>query len=839
MAIAFDAASGGNVNPSTSLTVSHTCTGADRVLFVAVVGDRTDIVTGVTYAGTAMSLVDKIHPLGDETSRWLYLYALTAPSTGANNIVASASSSCYLEINAASYTGVSQSGQPDAYASASGQSNSVTTTADNSWVVGAQVDVAGAITAGSGTTLRNTVLVAAIGDSGSAVTPAGSKTLTFAGPGTNDGIIVASFAPASGGDTTAPTLTSPTGTATGATTGSGTVSTDEGNGTLYYIATINSTETAAYVKSNGATQSISSTGSKNVSFSGLSAYTTYYAHYVHRDAAGNDSSRVSSSSFTTDGTITVSSPVQYKVHQRSGSTGPIAISGTYAGAPTNIEASFNGGSYATIAASPTGGTFSGTLSSQAQGQGTLTVRFSNQTSISATVADVGIGDVFVVAGDSIAEGRGTNAQSYSHATLKAAKYTQADAWGNGNDGIDTGTSNGSHWPLLATQIMASQGVPVAFISCGTGSTDVAGSDNQWVDGNSAYVEMEAQVSGSGVNGVRGVLMHLGPNAVINASTLSQATYNTAIDDLAADIATDLPGAPKLCIGIFGEVTAGSPPDRRAAIDNLRAAIIQAHGDNANIKPGPCLIDQDYSDGVHPASDTELQAVAARWWLALSETYYSGSGGRGPRLSLARWNGARNQLTVFFDRALKTGLTFGAGAWAVKDNGSAMTVSSVSYHGTNANAVILSTSAAATGGAGTTTLSLGSSNDAAGVVIPKSTDISMPSGSAVQLPAEPILAATVGEAPTINVTLTSDGSTPVASASSLKWAWFDQATPDAFAAPTDKGASESTDGSGALAITLGNSAKVSGEVGWLIVTNSDGTTTQSPAHKAFSGPVAIS
>lgn len=104
---------------------------------------------------------------------------------------------------------------------------------------------------------------------------------------------------ANAADTTAPTLTSPTGTSTGTTTASGTVTTDEANGILYALATINATETAATVKASANTQAITTTGSKSVSFTGLTASTTYYAHYVHRDAAGNDSTRVSSASFTT------------------------------------------------------------------------------------------------------------------------------------------------------------------------------------------------------------------------------------------------------------------------------------------------------------------------------------------------------------------------------------------------------------------------------------------------------------------------------------------------------------------------------------------------------------
>ncbi|MEO7494713.1 MAG: hypothetical protein ABIT83_17505 [Massilia sp.] len=111
--------------------------------------------------------------------------------------------------------------------------------------------------------------------------------------------LVIAVKPAAAADTTAPTLTSPTGTSSGTTTANGAVTTNEGNGTLYYLASTNATETASTVKASGLTLAISSTGSKSVSLTGLTSATTYYLHFVHRDAAGNDSSRVSSASFTT------------------------------------------------------------------------------------------------------------------------------------------------------------------------------------------------------------------------------------------------------------------------------------------------------------------------------------------------------------------------------------------------------------------------------------------------------------------------------------------------------------------------------------------------------------
>lgn len=107
-----------------------------------------------------------------------------------------------------------------------------------------------------------------------------------------------------GGDTTAPILSTPTGTKTGSTTASGTVSTDEGNGTLYFYASTNATETAATIKASGDSQAVSATGSQAVSFTTLSPSTVYYAHYVHDDAATNESNVANSISFTTDAATT-------------------------------------------------------------------------------------------------------------------------------------------------------------------------------------------------------------------------------------------------------------------------------------------------------------------------------------------------------------------------------------------------------------------------------------------------------------------------------------------------------------------------------------------------------
>jgi len=118
------------------------------------------------------------------------------------------------------------------------------------------------------------------------------------------------FALVSSSDTTAPTLTSASVTAVGTTTGTGNVTTDEANGTLYSIVSTsatapsvaqiqagqNHTGAAAVWSSN---QAVSSTGAKTFSITGLTVGTTYYTHFQHKDAANNNSTVVTSTQFTT------------------------------------------------------------------------------------------------------------------------------------------------------------------------------------------------------------------------------------------------------------------------------------------------------------------------------------------------------------------------------------------------------------------------------------------------------------------------------------------------------------------------------------------------------------
>lgn len=93
--------------------------------------------------------------------------------------------------------------------------------------------------------------------------------------------------------------------------------------------------------------------------------------------------------------------------------------------------------------------------------------------------------------------------------------------------------------------------------------------------------------------------------------------------------------------------------------------------------------------------------------------------------------------------------------------------------------------------------------------------------------------------TVAFALTTNGTSPAADLSGLKWAFFDEVTPNLFNAPTAQGTGASTDSSGTISITITGTSLTAGQIGWLILTDSNGTITQNPPAKAFSGPVVIS
>lgn len=140
MAVAHDVDSVANSGASAvaSLTWSHTCTGSDLLLVVGLSWTVSSTTMSVTYNGVSMTA----GPGGqtDTTSSYhTEIFYLVNPAPGANDIVATPSSSAAIYGGAVSLTGVDQATPIPAHNESSGsgfgaQALSVVTTVANSWV---------------------------------------------------------------------------------------------------------------------------------------------------------------------------------------------------------------------------------------------------------------------------------------------------------------------------------------------------------------------------------------------------------------------------------------------------------------------------------------------------------------------------------------------------------------------------------------------------------------------------------------------------------------------------------------------------------------------------------
>lgn len=323
----------------------------------------------------------------------------------------------------------------------------------------------------------------------------------------------------------------------------------------------------------------------------------------------------------------LSSPQPWQTFQRSGSTGSITIRGWTDLSDEDIEASFNGGAYQTIATSVMPGFFEGVLTGQAIGTGTLTVRGKTTTAKASTVANVQVGDNFVVAGQSNASGRGANLQTYTPSGgKKAALFTNAYRWTELLDPSDTNfnqidavsnedpatpLTKGSVWPLVATSYISTNSQPLAFVPTALGGTSITqwlpGTDHQ--DRTTLYGAMVYRALQLG--GVKAALWWHGETDA--AAGMAQATYQAHLHTIADAIFADL--GVKLMPCKLQHISTGiaSQPGQ----DAINAAIGAAWG-VANVLTGPDLTGIDCtdgavsSDGVHVTTDAGLASVSALW-----------------------------------------------------------------------------------------------------------------------------------------------------------------------------------------------------------------------------------
>lgn len=186
----FDNALYGGYVASASQTFSYTVASASGgLLVVCVAGDQTtDLVSGVTYNGVAMTLVAKLLQTG---ARWHYLFYQKNPTVGAHNVVVSGPGGFFLQTLVSSYIGVGSIGSNDtSVASGAAVTTNLTTTRNNSWTV-----MCFDSSAGFGTLTNMTERVRdedfntmVMGDYGP-ITPPGAVSMTVDAAGDSSGIM--------------------------------------------------------------------------------------------------------------------------------------------------------------------------------------------------------------------------------------------------------------------------------------------------------------------------------------------------------------------------------------------------------------------------------------------------------------------------------------------------------------------------------------------------------------------------------------------------------------------------------------------------------------------------
>lgn len=294
--------------------------------------------------------------------------------------------------------------------------------------------------------------------------------------------------------------------------------------------------------------------------------------------------------------LALTAPVPYETFQRR----PTNVGSLYlAGSTTlggNIEARFNGGPWARVARNVLPGDWTGELAAQAPGQGTLECRVAGRPETVQTVPNVGLGEVYVVAGQSNAVGVGDTLHAAEHPVFTATILGTDGSWQPMTD--PTGLNGkGSVWPLVATRLMSERGVPVAIIPCAVGGTSIA----DWQPDGTLYANLKAR--GKRPGGVKEVLWWQGEKDV--GLGTSQADYCARGTTLLNAIGADLRCRTRVAL-------LQTEPLRSAeAQATIRAAQTQLRTHKFAL-PGPDLVNLICDGGFHLVLDEKQRAAADLW-----------------------------------------------------------------------------------------------------------------------------------------------------------------------------------------------------------------------------------
>jgi hypothetical protein len=230
-------------------------------------------------------------------------------------------------------------------------------------------------------------------------------------------------------------------------------------------------------------------------------------------------------------TLTLSAPKTRQIIQRhDNNQADVRVVGNWVGAALRLEAravvmagATNNGvatDWVTIVNAPTNGAFSGVIPNVvAGGWYRIEVRAVDAETnvlLSAAVDRVGVGDIFVTAGQSNAACFGSPQQTptddrVSTFVLFNKNWQFAkDAQPENSGGIGQG---GSPWPILGSRLLVSNQVPVGFVCLAVGGSALS----SWLPGTASFQRVTNVLQTFGPNGVRAVLWHQGETDAANST----------------------------------------------------------------------------------------------------------------------------------------------------------------------------------------------------------------------------------------------------------------------------------------------------------------------------------
>lgn len=295
--------------------------------------------------------------------------------------------------------------------------------------------------------------------------------------------------------------------------------------------------------------------------------------------------------------IVLYSPSAFQIFQRSGDTGTMVIRGHVENAGFyTVSASWNGLESGVLWQGDTLD-FEAEWSNLPVWQSALTVIIAG---VSQTIPNVGIGDVYVIAGQSNAMGMGTHYQMYSNTLgLRGGMYT-ASGWQELEDPtgkVADGHARGSLWPLLATYAL-NYGVPIAFIPTAVSATSIT----QWQPDQRLFSKMTDLIDALPQPAIRAILWQQG-EADVN---MKARQYADQLENIADEL-HDRYDVPVFAAYLYNNT-------------RVNAGIDIAVSERDYILHGADLHDLKRDKPPHYVSDKSLATEAWRWWVALGGLY---------------------------------------------------------------------------------------------------------------------------------------------------------------------------------------------------------------------------